>query len=616
MSFINELRRRNVVRVGIAYALIAWVILQAADFGLQVIDAPNWILQVFVLAAAIGLPMVLIFSWIFEMTPEGIKRETEIDRSASVAPETGRKLDRTIIIFLVLVIAVMGLERFWPGAEKGPEPLSASAEKSADPLHDSAQATSAKSIAVLPFVNMSSDADNEYFSDGISEELLNVLVRVSALEVASRTSSFAYKGKDLSTSQIAAELNVNHILEGSVRKAGNRVRITAQLIDATSDRHIWSETYERELDDIFGIQEEISNNIVEALQLALNSDEAAAMARLQRPTNNSEAYELYLQGRYQWRQREEQNLRRSIESFEQAIALDPTFAKAHEALAAAWIVLPSWSSVSLNEATGNALESANRALELDDNLGEAYAIRAHAMQIDKDWLGAYQAFQKALEREPRNATVRQWYAEFLGDAGYTNRALTMGKQAYELDPAAPVINLVLTSLAAQAGDTDVAQRHYERAIELGVVPSRMAFVFSPVLLAQGDLETLREIMLVDSSLSPLVRECLAAAIDSETPSERIRALLDEDSGTWQHGRSWCATLSDDKDLALDTLRETVLYDSIQLRYAWQYGGRLKGFLEDERFKALLVDAGLIPLYRSEGWPDQCQPVGDDDFNCE
>ncbi len=356
-------------------------------------------------------------------------------------------------------------------------------------------ADEALSIAVLPFVNMSPDPDNEYFSDGISEELLNVLVRVNALEVASRTSSFAYKGKDLSTSQIAAELNVNHVLEGSVRKAGNRVRITAQLIDATSDRHIWSETYERELDDIFGIQEEISNSIVDALKLALNRDEADAMARLQRPTDNSEAYELYLQGRYQWRQREEENLRRAIESFEQAIALDPSFAKAHEALASAWMVLPSWSnSTDLQEASNKALAAADYALQLDDSLGEAYAIKAHVRQINRDWLGADQAFQAALEREPRNATVRQWYAEFLGDAGYAERGLAMARQAYQLDPASPVINLVGIQLASQAGDADLARRYYERSIELGITPFRAMYMYSPTLLDQGDFEAVRDVM--------------------------------------------------------------------------------------------------------------------------
>ena len=209
----------------------------------------------------IGFIPALIFAWAFEMTPEGIKREKDVDRTQSITPTTGRKLDRMIIGILAIAVAYLLLDKL---VLQSPPPAPTEIAQSALSEPESGEASS-QSIAVLPFVNMSADVENEYFSDGISEELLNVLVKVSTLHVASRTSAFAYKGKDLPISQIASELKVDNVLEGSVRKAGNRVRITAQLIDATTDRHIWSETYERERVDIFDIQEELSNNIVDAL---------------------------------------------------------------------------------------------------------------------------------------------------------------------------------------------------------------------------------------------------------------------------------------------------------------------------------------------------------------
>jgi TolB-like protein len=239
-----------VFRVGIAYVLAAWVLLQIVDFSLEVIAAPDWILQVFVMAALVAFPVFLIFAWVFEMTPEGIKRESEIDRSQSTTPHTGRKLDRAIIAFLTLAVVILLVDKFIDPQrqETVTSPLPSIVEvkeiKAAEagaPVEEPAL-SNGRSVAVLPFVNMSADAEQEYFSDGISEELLNVLARVEGLRVPSRTSSFTFKGSDKKVTEIGRELKVDHVLEGSVRKSGNRIRVTAQLIDVNSDTHLWSET--------------------------------------------------------------------------------------------------------------------------------------------------------------------------------------------------------------------------------------------------------------------------------------------------------------------------------------------------------------------------------------
>ena len=299
MSLFTELRRRNVIRVAAAYLVAAWLVAQIAELALDSFGTPDWVMKTILFMLAMGLPFAIIFAWAFELTPEGIKREKDVDRSESITQQTGRKLNYTIIgaltVALVLSIATRGVQF---GAEESVEQPEAVADTD-------------KSIAVLPFVNMSDDPDNEYFSDGISEELLNVLVKVEGLRVASRTSSFSFKGKDTPIPDIAEALKVEHVLEGSVRKAGDTVRITAQLIDVKTDSHLWSETYDRKLEDVFVIQDEISAHIVEALRVALGAGEVAQTSG--RPTDNLQAYEDYLRGRHFWQRRGGDNIQKAID---------------------------------------------------------------------------------------------------------------------------------------------------------------------------------------------------------------------------------------------------------------------------------------------------------------
>lgn len=308
MSFFSELRRRNVFKVGVAYSVACWLGLQIIDLVLDNIDAPDWVMQVFLLGAAVGLPVALIVAWAFEVTPDGVKLQKYVDQSKSISKRTGNQLNRGIIVILSVAIVLLLTERFRDELFGGAEPAKVQADSTEITADNPKSDELEKSIAVLPFVNMSSDPEQEYFADGISEEILNALAGVSELKVAGRTSSFAFKGKNEDLLEIGKVLRVNHILEGSVRKSGKRVRITAQLIKVDDGFHMWSETYDRELNDIFTIQDEISAAILSQLKAQLLGEQQIE-ATIQTDTR---AYELYLLAKQRIYERNQASLEMAI----------------------------------------------------------------------------------------------------------------------------------------------------------------------------------------------------------------------------------------------------------------------------------------------------------------
>lgn len=277
MSFFAELKRRNVFRVGLAYAVIAWVALQVVDFVVQLVAAPNWVLQIAFLVAAIGLFAAVIASWVFEMTPEGVKRESQVDRSASITPQTGRKLDRLIIVFLAVAVVLLVGEKFMPEDESASR-VATQSQPAAAPSGSKAE-KSAKSVAVLPFMALSSGEDDGYFADGLTEEILNSLAQLPELLVTARTSAFSFKGQDVPVQEIADQLGVRNIVEGSVRRSGKRLRITAQLVRAADGFHLWSDTYDSTATDMIAVQEDIAEKIAAALDVVLDDERREAMRR-------------------------------------------------------------------------------------------------------------------------------------------------------------------------------------------------------------------------------------------------------------------------------------------------------------------------------------------------
>lgn len=396
MSLFSELKRRNVVRVAIGYLAASWLLIQIVETLFPIFDVSAVVLRIIVILLAVGFPLALIISWLYELTPDGLMLEKDIDRRASLPHHTGEKLDRAIIIVLTVALGYFAIDKFLLDPARDLQIVASAREEGrAESLVHS---YGNRSIAVLPFRDMSPDKDQEYFSDGITEELLNLLANVRDLRVISRTSAFSFKGKNLDVRTIAQQLNVQHILEGSVRKSGDKIRITAQLIDASSDTHLWSMNYDRELGDVFAIQDEIASAITAELELSVLGEESNRVTRS--PTQNFGAYDYYLLGLYQREMRNPESLQKSIELFKQALELDDQFAPGYTGLASAYLYQAYFSAVTPEEAEQLARPLLSTALDLDPDLAEAHLALGSIRLMVRDFPAADAAFIKAIELQP------------------------------------------------------------------------------------------------------------------------------------------------------------------------------------------------------------------------
>jgi TolB-like protein/Tfp pilus assembly protein PilF len=412
--FIEELKRRHVIKVAVIYMAVGWVLAEVAGFAGDTFNAPDWVVQMFTIFILLGFPLVVIGAWAFELTPEGLKRDTGPAGEDAGATETGA--------------AAVPAGPSVTAAGETSTPDGVQAGQSAMPT--SASATpSEQSIAVLPFVNMSSDPEQEYFSDGLSEELLNLLAQIPALHVAARTSSFSFKGEKIDIPAVAERLKVANVLEGSVRKAGNQVRVTAQLIKAVDGYHLWSETFDRTLEDIFAVQDEIAESVVDALKVSLLG--AVPKTRETQP----EAYALYLHGVHFFDLGDPENLEKAHQAFKQVLELDPDYAPAWDGLAGTYIQQTNTGQLGLQEGVELAREAGARALELDDTLAEAHAGDAFIkMVFDWDWAGARAAIDRALKLAPSNAKCVRRAGLLVANQGRYEEALELVDKAIELDP--------------------------------------------------------------------------------------------------------------------------------------------------------------------------------------
>ena len=410
MSFFEELKRRQVFKVGIAYVVMAWLILQVADVILNNVAAPGWVFDVLLLFLAVGFPIAVFFAWAFELTPDGLKRESKVD----------------------------GLQ---PAAETSEQ--------------DEVPTESDKSIAVLPFPDMSAEGDQEHFCDGLTEELLNVFTSIPNLRVASRTSCFAFKGKDADLASIAAKLRVAYVLEGSVRKTGNKIRVTAQLIEVSADSHLWSETYDRELDDIFAIQDDIAARILEVLKFKLGTEALPAPT-----TQSAKAYEYFLRGRGYAMTRRAQDNDRAIELFQKATATDANFLRAWSDLAKAYSfdALYAHGGESAKQA---AMRASERAVRLQPNHPDSYLARGHAHLACQQFAEARQDFLNVVELVPRDFDAYHQLARLEHHQGNTSLSIEYFRKAMELNPDDYESPLMAIGSYQQAGDED-SMHHYAR----------------------------------------------------------------------------------------------------------------------------------------------------------
>jgi len=412
-KFFAELKRRNVYKVAIAYAVVAWLLMQVATQVFPFLEIPNWAIRLVIMLIVIGFPIALVIAWAFELTPEGIKRTDEI--------EPGRRSRNRVWIYVVTVAGAISVSLFFLGRYSAPRNASESSE------------LPGKSIAVLPFVDLSQAKDQEYFCDGISEEILDALAKVEGLRVVARTSSFSFKGKNADVGKIAHKLNVQNVLEGSLRREGNRIRITAQLINGRNGFHIWSDTFERELQGVFAVQDEITRSIVDALKIKL------AVAPPVRKPGSTEAYDFYLKGLYYSNKSDEENLRKSLSLFQQALDNDPNFARAWTGITKVWEQLAD-AYVRPLEAYPKVKEAASKALALDDKDAEAHCYLGEVkLLIDRDVAGAEAEIKRALQLDRNSATAHYFMSWLKLTQGDCDEGVNQIQEAEKLDPLSPMI---------------------------------------------------------------------------------------------------------------------------------------------------------------------------------
>ena len=439
-NFFAELKRRNVYKVAIAYGVVAWLLIQIATQVFPFFEIPNWVVRLVVLVIIIGFPVALIIAWAFELTPEGLKRTETADAEHSA----GRSRKRTWV-YVVIIAGAISIGLFFLGRYTNSK-QNAGAE------------LPGKSIAVLPFDNLSRDPDNAYFAEGVQDEILTRLAKVADLKVISRTSTQKYKSAPDNLRDIAKQLGVSNILEGSVQRAGDQVRVTVQLINATTDAHLWAESYDRALTDIFTVESEIAKTIADTLRAKLTGSEERMMSK--KPTANPEAYELYLKGRFFWNKRTGVDLRKSIDYFDQAVVKDPSYGLAYAGLADAYVLLSGFGAASPKDSLPEAKAAAEKGLDLDGTLGEAHASLAQALlAYDFNFARANREFRRAIELNPNYATAHHWYGESgLTPLGQFEDGVAELKRALQLDPLSVIIN-------ADVGTVLTSARRYDEAIE-------------------------------------------------------------------------------------------------------------------------------------------------------
>lgn len=528
LSLFKELKRRNVFRVGIAYVVGGWLLLQLTEVLSELLKLPDEIGPIVVAIVAIGLPIALFFAWAYELTPDGVKREADVGRSQSITTNTGRKLDFTIIGLLVLGMAYFIWEsRFQDDSD-------VSAETSiAETKQDST--VERLSIAVLPFANRSNREEDQFFTDGIHDDLLTTIAQIGSMKVISRTSVMEYKNTTKNIRQIAKELGVTNILEGGIQRSGNQVRINVQLIDARTDEHLWAEIFDRELtaENLFAIQSEISQKIAAALQATLSPEEVQRINTV--PTQNLAAYDAYLHGRQLIANRISENLEQAVEEFAKAVELDPEFALAWVGVADSHLLLSTYGTLDRTLANSVREDAIQRALTIDNALGEAYASLG-SLYDDSNRSGeAEKAFQKAIELSPNYATAYHWYANYLASFPLRSReTLELARKAIELDPRSRIIGAMLGGAYVTQGLYSLAERQFQKVVELN--PDFSQGHSSLVLLYAFSIGQFDKAIIASrkaSELDPgnifnlMLRVAIYTDLDDMASAETIRRQMDD-----------------------------------------------------------------------------------------
>jgi TolB-like protein len=636
MSFLRELRRRNVFKVGAAYAIVTWLLIQIAGAVLPTFDAPRWVLQTVTFLLILGFPVAVILAWAYEATPEGIKPTSGVSKSDNIAPVTGKKLDYVVIVLMALAIGFLVvdnyvLEESTQSISTRQETASSAAPDEADessPAESGARQTTSQSapaaketgrnvlensVAVLPFDNFSPDPDDAYFAAGIHEEILNQLVKLRNLHVIARTTMGQYAGTDKSIREIAAELNVETVMEGSVRYAADRVRVTTQLIDPLTGAHLWSETYEREFEDIFAIESDIAMQVANALGAEFSPVEQARIESV--PTDSPEAYALYLSAEVLRARQTQDDIALGLEHIDRAIELDPEFALG-------WVEKSFLHNVALiffpervAEERLASVQALRHALELDPELPQAHAGLAFVDSGRADWRRAEDGFSRALALGMSAGEIARYQAPFRFAVGDIERAheITLAWQARDpLDPTALFFLFVQLDVL---GDARAALAEYERGKRLFDEWPAGHFNAMASLLGNGEHERAKE--LAQNEVSDAVVVAVLPYFDKPKDAlAELQTLYANDAYADPLSRLAIAVLAayfDDQELALKAVTDSINAFAVNAYILWT--PLFRELRQEASFKDFLRRKGLIAYWREYGWPDLCHRVGSDDFEC-
>jgi TolB-like protein/Flp pilus assembly protein TadD len=483
-SFFAELKRRNVYRVGIAYAIGSWLLLQVIDVVDPIIGIPDWVPKLILVMLAVGLPLALFFAWAYEMTPEGLKREKEVDRTESITRETGQRLNRVIIGVLVIAVGLLLADRalFDRRNEPTAEPVAETTENTAQT--DAVVAPVAPSIAVLPFANMSADESSTYFSDGLADTLLHMLAQIREIRVAARTSSFQFRDQNTDITKIAEALNVGTVLEGSVQKSGNKIRVTAQLIEADTGFHLWSGNFDRDLDDVFAIQDEIASEVVAALKVSLLGESAEKLAQHQ--TDSVAAYTEYLLAVNDVNEYTFESLRRAEQRFLSALDADPEYALAWARLGHLYLTMENFGAADSTEMNEKARDAASKALDLDPESAAAIAVLATVEQNYGNLEMAEQLFERAIELAPNEPAALEGLAGILTQRNDRHEAISLLLEVLARDPLSISVHGALAAQYGVLGDADKALEYTARMREIEPGSPFAWYREADILFERGD----------------------------------------------------------------------------------------------------------------------------------
>jgi TolB-like protein/Tfp pilus assembly protein PilF len=455
-SFFRELKQRKVYRVALGYTVVAWLVVQISATVMPAYHAPEWILPVFITAVALGFPVALVLAWAFEVKG-GVIEKTPESTVATLSAANKRRVWLLAALGLVISAIALGGYSLWHPWRK--------AATVSQPPSAAIPAVREKSIAVLPFENLSRNPDNAYFAEGIKEEVLARLSKVADLKVISIRSTPQLKSSLTELSQIAQKLGVATFLEGSVQRSANEVRVTVQLVKADTDAHLWADTFDRKLTDIFAVESEIAKAVADTLKAKLTGSEERAISV--KPTANLEAHQFYLKGRYYWNRRTGGMLKKALEQFEQAVEKDPTYALAYAGLADCYALQEQYAGTPSSETLPKARAAVLRALQIDDSLGEAHTSLGYINALSWQFREAEKEFKRGIELNPNYATAHHWYGlPCLSMLGRLDEAMAEIKRAQQLDPLSPIISTNDGSLYILTGDLNTAVEKLTKVIEL------------------------------------------------------------------------------------------------------------------------------------------------------